>query len=260
MPEILEVESYRTLAERALGRTIRRVETPDGWWIRKTTPVGVRDALVGGTIERARRRGKVLLLDVEPSGVTVGVRFGMTGRLLVDGKAAIDRLEYSSPRDESAWDRVVVHFADGGDLRVRDPRRLGGLELDPDEEHLGADALDVGVADLRRALAGSTTPLKARLLDQRGVAGIGNLLADEILWRASLDPAREAASLTDADLRRLHRHIVATLAELTERGGSHTGDLQIARQRGGLCPRDGEPLERRTIGGRTTYSCPRHQL
>jgi formamidopyrimidine-DNA glycosylase len=260
MPEILEVESYRSLAERAVGRTIDAVDLPDGWWVRKTAPIAVRDAAVGGRIETARRRGKLLLLDLSPSEATIGLRFGMTGRLLVDGHAAIERLEYSSPTENSDWDRVVIRFADGGDLRVRDPRRLGGLELDPDEDHLGPDALGLTVAQLSGALERSSAPLKARLLDQRHVAGIGNLLADEILWRASLDPARAARSLSQADRRRLHRHLARTLDELTQRGGSHTGDLQDSRQPGALCPRDGSPLQRRTIGGRTTYSCPQHQL
>jgi formamidopyrimidine-DNA glycosylase len=183
----------------------------------------------------------------------------MTGRLLVDGAAAIGRLEYSSDRDESAWDRFVLHFAGGGDLRLRDPRRLGGVELDPDEARLGHDAMTITPAQLRDALAGSTAPLKARLLDQQRIAGVGNLLADEILWRAGLDPARPAGSLSPAELRRLHRHVRRGLDGLMRRGGSHTGDLQIARVRGGHCPREGTPLQRRTIGGRTTYSCPAHQ-
>src|SRR5690606_7502787 len=118
--------------------------------------------------------------------------FGMTGRLLVDGGAAIDRLEYSSDRNDPGWDRFVLTFREGGDLRLRDPRRLGGIELDPDESRLGPDALGLTPAQLRRALDGSAQPLKARLLDQARIAGIGNLLADEILWRAGLDPARPA--------------------------------------------------------------------
>ena len=97
-------------------------------------------------------------------------------------------------------------------------------------------------------------------MDQHRVAGLGNLLTDEILWRAGLDPAREARSLDDDEVRRLHRHIRPALDRMWARGGSHTGDLQDARQRGGVCPKDGTPLLRRTIGGRTTYSCPLHQV
>ena len=97
-------------------------------------------------------------------------------------------------------------------------------------------------------------------MDQGRIAGIGNLLADEILWRAGLDPARPAGSLsTTASGGGCCGSMRAVLTELLAAGGSHLGRLQAARQRGGRCPRDGTPLERRTIGGRTTYSCPRHQ-
>jgi formamidopyrimidine-DNA glycosylase len=155
--------------------------------------------------------------------------------------------------------RFALGFDGLGDLRMADPRRLGGVQLDPGESHLGVDALSVRPAQLRDLLARSKAPLKAWLLDQGHLAGIGNLLADELLWRAGINPSRPADSLTAAEVRRLHRHLVGTITDLTVRGGSHTGDLQVARVRGATCPRDGTPLERRTIGGRTTYSCPRHQ-
>jgi formamidopyrimidine-DNA glycosylase len=262
VPELLEVETYRRLADQVVGRTIARVDAPDAWFLKRGLSAdALEEALVGTTVGDVRRIGKLMLLDAgtEAGTVTVGLRFGMAGRLLVDGTAAIDRLEYSSDRDLSGWDRVVLHFTDGSDLRLRDPRRLGGVELEPDEGVLGPDAWAISPAQLRDALTGSRQPLKARLLDQHRVAGIGNLLADEMLWRAGLDPARPAGDLTPAELRRLHRHLRRTLDELDERGGSHTGDLQAARVRGAVCPRDGAPLERRTIGGRTTFSCPRHQ-
>jgi formamidopyrimidine-DNA glycosylase len=212
---------------------------------------------VGRTVVAARRIGKVLLLDTD-SGPTVGLRFGMTGRLLVDGVAGVDQLEYSSLRDEPAWDRVTFRF-DRGDLRIRDPRRLGGVVLEPSEDQLGHDLLRVTPAQLREALAGSAAPVKARLLDQARIAGIGNLIADEVLWRAGIDPARTAGSLDATEVRRLHRHLRRGLDVMIERGGSHTGDLFTSRTPGGRCPKDGAPLLRRTIGGRTTWSCPRHQ-
>jgi formamidopyrimidine-DNA glycosylase len=183
----------------------------------------------------------------------------MTGRLLVDGVPGMEHLEYGSDREELAWDRLILEFAEGGELRIRDPRRLGGVELDPDEDRLGPDALDITPAQLRDIVGSSRAPLKARLMDQHALAGVGNLLVDEALWRAGIDPARPANSLSPAELRRLHRHLRATLVELAERGGSHTGDLQDERRRDGICPKDGTPLQRRTVGGRTTYSCPLHQ-
>jgi len=211
----------------------------------------------GRPIDATRRIGKLLLLDTD--GPTIGLRFGMTGRLLVDGVAGVDDLQYSSMRDEPAWDRVTFRLQGGGDIRIRDPRRLGGVVLDPDESRLGADVLSIEPAQLRDALARSTAPVKARLMDQARVAGVGNLIADEALWRAGIDPAREAGSLTAAELRRLHKHLRETVAELLERGGSHLGDVFHARNPEGRCPRDGTSMVRRTVGGRTTWSCPKHQ-
>ncbi len=265
MPELLEVETYRRQAERVVGRTVAAVDAPDAWFVKGSEPDEVVAAVTGRCVVAVRRRGKLLILDLGDGGcdgpeeVRLGLRFGMTGRLIVDGAASIDRLEYSSGRDDPAWDRFALHFADGTDMRLRDPRRLGGVSLDPDEARLGVDALAATRADLAAALGTSTAPLKARLLDQARLAGIGNLLADEILWRAGLDPVRPAGSLDDDEVTTLHRTMGEVLADLMARGGSHTGDLRQAAALDGLCPRDGAALVRRRVGGRTTVSCPEHQ-
>jgi formamidopyrimidine-DNA glycosylase len=271
VPELIEVEAYRQLAELALERKIVEVVAPDPWWLKGGLSADVlSDALAGRHFLAARRTGKRLMLDTSDAGPILGLRFGMTGRLLVDGQMGVEKLEYSSNRDVEAWDRLVVRFADGGDLRVRDPRRLGGAELDPAEAKLGPDAVGLNLAGLRKVLGGRrpgergqvkppSIALKARLMDQSKIAGLGNLLVDEALFQAGLDPARPAGGLDDQELKSLQRAIRATLRNLTKRGGSHTGALQPARHRDGLCPLDGAPLLRRTIGGRTTYSCPVHQ-
>ena len=252
------MELYRRLADTTVGRRITGVDAPDAWFLKRgLDAIGVADAMAGRTVTGTCRIGKLLLLDTD--GATLGLRFGMTGRLLVDGTAGIGELEYGSSRDVLAWDRFGLRFEGGGDLRIRDPRRLGGVELDPDTARLGVDAAAITPARLAAALSGSAAPLKARLLDQARIAGLGNLLVDEILWRAGLDPRRAAGSLTPTEGRRLHRHLRGTLAELTALGGSHLGRLQVARVRGGTCPRDGAPLARSEVGGRTTYHCPRHQ-
>lgn len=260
MPELLEIEAYRRLLEdRGLGRRIAEVEAPDPWYLKGgLDTTALRDVLVGGAFTAARRHGKLLLVDVG-SRPTLGLRFGMTGRLLVDDHQGIDHLEYGSNRAETAWDRLVVRFDDGGELRVRDPRRLGGVLLEPDTSALGPDAASVGEAELRAALGASRAPLKAFLMDQSRVAGLGNLMTDEVLWRAGLDPVRPGRSLSRAEVRRLHRAIRRAVEVMGRRGGSHTGDLQPERRPGGVCPKDGEPLVRRTVGGRTTWSCPAHQ-
>lgn len=259
MPEGVEIEYYRRTAESAVDREIASIEAEDDWFLKEgTTAEAVHAALVGQAFTEARRIGKLLLLEVS-GGPVLGLRFGMTGRLIVDESASIEYLEYSSKKDDPAWDRFVVHFIDGGDLRIRDPRRLGGVILDPDESKLGADLFRITLEELQsRVLVGSVA-LKARLLDQKRIAGVGNLIADETLWRAGLDPAQPAGKVSDAHAQVL----VATLGEVLEEflrdGGSHTGQLQDARIRGGQCPTDGTELDRRTIGGRTTYSCPLHQ-
>jgi len=260
MPELPEVEAYRVLAVAALHRPVAGVDAPDAWFLKGGIDAGVVvAALIGRSFTVARRRGKLLLLDSSDDGPVLGLRFGMTGRLVVDGRAGVDRLLYSSDQSLSSWDRFAVQFAGGGDLRVHDSRRLGGVFLDPDEGRLGVDVLTITPAALRSALARSTAPLKARLMDQARMAGVGNLLADETLWRAGLDPHRPAGGLTPAELRRLHKHLRGSVADLIERGGSHSGDLMPARAAGGVCPRDGAALSRTTVGGRTTWWCPKHQ-
>lgn len=256
---MLEVEYYRRLARKAVDREIVAVDAPDSWYLKGgLTADLVVDALRGATFVGDRRIGKLLVLDLD-SGPSVGLRFGMTGMLEVDDHQALDKLQYSSARRDDQWVRFAVQFSDGGSLRMHDPRRLGGVELDPMVDRLGIDAFSITRAQLRDALGTSEAPLKARLMDQARVAGLGNLLTDEILWRAGLDPARPARSLDDREVRRLHTNLVRTLTLLFDRGGSHMGDLMPARRHGASCPRCAAPLLRRTIGGRTTFSCSEHQ-
>ena len=259
MPELVEVESYRQLTESVVGRTIAEVVAEDEWYLKRgLTREAVVGALTGRTITGTRRIGKLLLLDTD--GPVLGLRFGMAGRPVVDGRPGVEWLLYTPKEILERWERFALRFRQGGDLRMIDPRRLGGVELDPPVGRLGPDALTVTPSALDQVLGTSTAPLKARLMDQSRLAGVGNLAADEVLWRAGLDPARPAGSLSPAERRRLHRHLRKTLADLLAQGGSHTGKLVPHRQPGGRCPKDGTPLVRRTVGGRTTWSCPRHQV
>ncbi len=259
MPELLEVETYRVLAVAALDRTIASVSCPDAWYLKgAATKASLQRVLAGSCFVAARRIGKLLILDVD-SGPSVGLRFGMTGTLIVDDRAGVDQMQYAPKRRDPVWDRWKVRFEDGGSLVMHDPRRLGGVILDPDLSVLGPDAMAITPRELAATLGESKAPLKARLLDQSKVAGIGNLIADELLWRAALAPLRPSDSLTPNEVRRLHRHLVRTLADLTHGGGSHTGHLMEERRTGGRCPRDGTELVRSTVGGRTSWWCPGHQ-
>jgi len=259
MPEILEIEYYRRLAEGALNREIVSIEADQLASKRLETGIALSDIFSGLTFTDARRIGKLLVFDAE--GPCFGLRFGMTGGLVVDDVAAIKGLMYGPEAVEEKWILARVTFHDGGTMALHDPRRLARVLVDPDEQALGPDALSLTLAQVKTALKsrGEGPALKARLLDQSAIAGIGNLLADEMLWRAALSPLRGAATLSDAELRRLHRHLRVTLDELFERGGSHTGDHMDARHPGGVCPKDGHALFRQAVGGRTTYWCPKHQ-
>jgi formamidopyrimidine-DNA glycosylase len=260
VPEILEVEEARKLIEaRALDREIVKVDAPDAWFLKRgLTANAARRALRGRTLTAARRRGKQLLLDTDGgAGPVLGLHLGMSGRVLIDGHEAGDPLIYASNRHVPEWVRFGLRFTDGGALALRDPRRLGAVELEPDESRWGPDAFSLRLAELELVLARSRAPLKAVLMDQSRIAGLGNLLVDEALFRAGLDPHRPARSLDRDELRRLHRATRGTVRVLGRRGGSHTGDLP--REAGAPCPRDGAPLRRERVGGRTTYWCPVHQ-
>jgi formamidopyrimidine-DNA glycosylase len=253
VPEGLEVEMYRRAAERVVGRTVAAVVADE----RVTSP-GLSAVLTGERVESVRRRGKLLLVGT--SGPTVGIHFGMTGRLVVDDTAAIERLEYASARDDPAWDRFVVRFDGGGAMRVNDPRRWARFELEPDTSRLGPDMFDVSVDDLVRTFGGRRRAVKSVLLDQHLVAGLGNMCVDEVLWHARVAPGRSAGELSTPEIRAIHRVMATELPRMLERGGSHTGVLAPpVRSALPVCPADGAPLVREPVAGRSTVWCRFHQ-
>jgi formamidopyrimidine-DNA glycosylase len=169
----------------------------------------------------------------------------MAGRIVVD-----------EPPAPNHWDRFALEFADGGRLALRDKRRLGRAVLEPDHSRVGPDAALVSRDVFRERIGRGTAPLKARLLDQSAISGVGNLLADETLWRARLSPRIPAGELEVEALDRLRRELRAATRDAIRLGGVHTGRFIEHRGRGGHCPRDGSELLRATIGGRTTFWCP----
>ena len=244
MPELPEAERARRQLERVVGREIVAVDDSDGYVCRPHSPGEMGAALVGHRLTRTHRRGKVLWAETD-GGPELGLHLGMAGSLTVD--------EAPAPRN---WDRFVLEFANGGRLALRDTRRLGRAVLEPDFSHVGPDAAEVGREEFRARVGRGTAPLKARLLDQGVIAGVGNLLADEILWRTRLGPRRTPEELTTEELDRLRRATRAAMRDAIRLGGAHTGRLNPHRVAGGRCPRCGTELERATIGGRTTFWCP----
>jgi len=254
MPEILEVEMYRQAAVAAVGRRI------SGYSVDERCVSGdlAELDLVSSTILGVRRRGKQLVLDTDRSGI--GVHFGMAGRLVIDDEAPIAELVYGGQGIRPEWQRFVLEFDGGGSLRVIDPRRWCRIGPDPGFDHLGPDAFEIDVGGLGAVLQGRRRALKAVLLDQHLIAGLGNMCIDEILFHADLAPGSVAGALRDEDVGVLHRVLGEQLPLLLAQGGSHTGVLNPA-VRAVLpgCPLDSSPLERSRIGGRTTIWCPDHQ-
>jgi formamidopyrimidine-DNA glycosylase len=243
VPELPEAERARQQLEKAIGREIVAVDDSDVYVCRPHAPGEIAGGLVGHRLTSAHRRGKFLWAETE-SGPELGLHLGMAGRIVVD--------EPPHPR----WDRFSLEFADGGRLALRDKRRLGRALLAPDFSHVGPDAAEVSRAEFRARFGRGSAPLKARLLDQGVIAGVGNLLADEILWRARLHPRTPAGELDTDELDRLRREVRAAVRSAIRLGGAHTGTLIPHRRPGEVCPRCRTPLQRATIGGRTTFWCP----
>jgi formamidopyrimidine-DNA glycosylase len=247
MPELPEAERARQQIERALGREIVAVDDRDTYVIRPHAPGEIAAALVGHRLTAAHRRGKFLWAETD-GGPDLGLHLGMAGRIVVD-----------EPAGDNNWDRFVLDFADGGRLALRDKRRLGRAVIEPDFAHIGPDAFEISRDAFRERVGRGSIALKARLLDQKTLAGVGNLLADETLWQAKLSPRRPAGELTVEELDHLRRALRKATRNAIREGGVHTGDFIPYRKRGGACPRCGTTLERATIGGRTTFWCPREQ-
>ncbi|MDQ2811586.1 MAG: formamidopyrimidine-DNA glycosylase [Actinomycetota bacterium] len=271
MPELPEVETARSLiADAALHRRIVGVDDADTFVCRPHSPGELRDALTGRTLTAARRRGKTMWCETSgvdgssPPGPDLGLHLGMGGRIVVTSPGG-GAAEGGGPARRDAqprkaeWNRFTLQFADGGTLVLFDKRRLGRVRLDPDVGALGPDAAEVTPAEFRSLITKGSIAVKARLLDQSKISGVGNLLADEALWQAKVSPAARTASLQRKDADRLYRALAAALQSAIAKGGVHTGDVIAARHPDGTCPRCGAEMRHGTVGGRSTWWCSRDQ-
>ena len=270
MPELPEVESVRRQLEPALvGRRFERVSIDDPRLVRPYEPAEVAAELEGERVAAVERRGKYLVVRFE-SGRALLIHLRMTGSLLSAPSGSL-------PDDPHR--RAVVNLDDGSDVAYRDVRRFGTwLLLEPGEAEpyiaarVGDEPLDAlfTAARLGERLANRRTSLKAALLDQRTLAGMGNIYVDEALWRARLNPLRPAADLDRNELRRLHRGIRAALEHGLARQGSTLRDYRLPDGSGGSmqdefrvygrrdepCDRCGTLIARTQVAGRTTWFCP----
>src|SRR4051812_23984749 len=267
MPELPEVETIRRgLAPGVEGRVLERLEILDPRWCLPLTPEDLVDALQGRRIERLGRRGKYLIFEFEDDAFLL-VHLRMTGTMLLD----------SAPGTPYA--RVVFDLGGGREVRFCDPRRFGTGELAIGTEaleaffatRLGIEPLGPELTGARlRALArGRRAPVKAFLLDQRHVAGVGNIYADEALFRARIHPLRPAGSLRRPQLAALRDAVVETLSAGISAGGATIDDFRhadggsgafqqeflVPRRAGEPCPVCGRPVRKLVAAGRGTYVC-----
>jgi formamidopyrimidine-DNA glycosylase len=270
MPELPEVETIRAqLAARLAGREIQTVDEAEPFMLRDIAEQNLRELLPGKRIECVRRQGKFLLFDLSEAFVLT-IHLGMTGQLLI--------LPPASPLPSHT--RFAFGLSGGDRLVFRDIRKFGRLHLTIDDpparlSPLGPDALEGSwhTEDLARLLQGRRSPLKAFLLDQRRLAGIGNIYADEILWAARISPLRPAGMLSPEETARLAAEIRLRLAEGVRLRGCSISDFVDASGRSGCmqealnaygrhgepCPRCGRSLERTVVAGRGTAFCPHCQ-
>lgn len=272
MPEMPEVETVRrSLAERIVGRSIEAVEVRLPRLIRQPDVKTFSWALQGAVISAVRRKGKYLLVDFADGAVLV-VHLRMTGRLLHLADPTADR-----------YGRILFRLDDGSWLVYADTRTLGTLDYFADGDvrripglaSLGPEPLsaEFSLAYFRGLLQGARGRIKAVLLDQRRIAGVGNIYADESLAIAGVRPERSAQDLTEAEARRLYDAVnkviqdavahggttVRDYADGTGRTGNHQHHLLVYGRSGEPCRRCGEPIRRSVVAGRGTHFCPRCQ-
>lgn len=279
MPELPEVETVRRgLVPVMEGARITRaqVNRPDLRW---PFPPALADRLTGRRIERLRRRSKYLLADLD-DGETLLMHLGMSGRILVSGDP-LGRFVHDHPAPEK-HDHVVLDMETGARITFNDPRRFGAMDLMPTaaaESHrllarLGPEPLgnDFHEAHLVAALRGRKSPVKALLLDQRIVAGLGNIYVCEALYRARISPRRQARRISAARIARLVPAIRQVLTDAIEAGGSSLRDYRQADgelgyfqhsfdvygREGAECRTPGCPglIARAVQAGRSSFYCP----
>ncbi len=278
MPELPEVETVRARLEpRLVGRRFEHVGIFDPRLTRPADPAGLAAELEGERVAALDRRGKYLIVRFE-SGRVLLIHLRMTGQLLLVDGIASDALDGGPPPAEDVHRHAVVRLDDGSDVVYRDVRRFGTWQLLDEDDLLPYLAQRIGREPLVRsftskrlaeALAGRRAPLKSALLDQRRLAGVGNIYADEALWRARLHPLRPAGELSAEEIAALHRGIRAALrAGIARQGatlsnyrtpdgspGRMQEEFRVYGREGESCERCGTPIEKIRAGGRGTWYC-----
>ncbi|MBO0728940.1 MAG: hypothetical protein J2P57_06745 [Acidimicrobiaceae bacterium] len=263
MPELPDVEGFRRLLERhGAGRRVCAVDVRDAGVLHGLSSRRFAESVSGRCFASPRRHGKWLLAPLDSpgrggeAGPTIIWHFGMTGSLEWAPKKTTEHHPH---------DRIVLDL-DRGQLAYRDQRKLQGVWFAADSDEAdriigpqGPDALGISKAELAEHVGSRRGGLKAALMDQHVIAGVGNLLADEVLWRARLYPGRRAGKLSNDELQRLHRCLQQVLRTSIPHGRIPTAEgwlTGVRDQPDARCPRSGHPLSDGRVDGRRTRWCP----
>jgi len=266
MPEFVEVEAYANTIRPLIGGTVTGIDLRDERLLRRAEEgfdaeaAHVYGVLEGAEILDVRRLGKLLLVDISGDH-TMGLTFGLRGWLMLDGEIA--RAD-GTRRPRSAKPqhvRLAIEVDETHEIVLEDLLRLATLEIDPDTSSFGTDILEIDKRGFRDLLDGSQATIKGLLMNQQRIAGIGNLIADEICFQGKVDPQRRAGDITGDDLDDLWAGVRTTRDRVLAKNGSHQGVLiqSGSRERNEHCPRCDVEIRRVKVGGRTTYFCPEHQ-
>jgi formamidopyrimidine-DNA glycosylase len=275
MPELPDVEGYRQTLLPVIGARVVRVEVLDAGVLRGVSAEVFCREVTGEILASPWRHGKWLMVPLRSPGrrhrrtdPSLVFHFGMTGGMVVTRGEPPPPGGAGVGMAGKTYDRIVFTVS-GGVVHYRDMRKLQGVRLlggDRDVAallgDLGPDAGSISSGDFAAQLQGRRGQLKPALMGQRVVAGLGNLLVDEILWRARLHPSRQIAGLTGVERGRLYRAMRTVVGQSIKRGRVPDLPSWLTGHRaveGAPCPRCGTPLQRGRIGGRTTIWCPRDQ-
>ena len=273
MPELPEVETIRRDLNKELkGRKIIRLKFYDWAKMLKPSPEALARAIKGKRIRDIGRRAKLLLIHLDGQGTTVAIHLKLTGQLFIR----------KTPDPPDKFTHVILELDKGGELRFNDMRKFGFMkvienraELDKLLSEFGPEPFtkEFTLETVKKIITKSSRAIKTVIMDQAKISGVGNIYADEALWRAKIHPEKRAEKLTEKELKNLYDSILLVLAQGIEdrgtsvdqyldiyaRDGKHAKNLKVFRLNGEPCPRCGTIIKKIRVGGRGTHYCPKCQ-
>jgi len=256
MPELPDVEGFKSYFDStSLHKQITGVEVRSERVLRGISKKGLRKLLLKNSFRSSQRRGKYLIVQLKNDNRLIIFHFGMTGSFKY----------YKKPEEEPGHPRVIINFKNGGSLAYDNQRLFGkvivvnSIEEFVRDKQLGKDALDMGYAEFREMISSSGTTVKSLLMDQKRIAGIGNIYSDEILFQAQIHPGKKSSSLSDKEIKKLYEKTMSVLQTAVSKNIKSESFpdswLINKRRKGGVCPVCSGKVKQIRVAGRSAYFC-----